>query len=165
MMLILQHSAELFAGMRCRRFAALLPELPAALGCDADTPKQMAAPAQKQRCVNNRRSQKEKNNTATPRVTPVVCPSRRRQCHAAVLIREDAPSRAVHRHQLLGCFHMKKKKKRSGKQDNVQNGKPRLSTLFRKRQTDGYTQADRSTKTCIANEFLREAAPARKLHC
>lgn len=158
MMLILQHSAELFAGMRCRRFPALLPELPAALGCDADTPKQMAAPAQKHRCVNNRRSQKEKNNTATPRVTPVVCPSHRRQCHAAVLIREDAPSCAVHHHQLLGCFYMKKQK-------NVQNGKPRLSTLFRKRQTDGYTQADRSTKTCIANEFLREAAPARQLHC
>lgn len=109
-MLILQHSAELFAGMRCRRFPAPLPELPAALGCDADTPKQMAAPAQKQRCVNNRRSQKEKNNTATPRVTPVVCPSRRRQCHAAVLIREDALSCAVHHHQLLVCFHMKKQK-------------------------------------------------------
>lgn len=164
MMLILQHSAELFAGMRCRRFPALLPELPAALGCDADTPKQMAAPAQKQRCVNNRRSQKEKNNTATPRVTPVVCPSRRRQCHTAVLIREDAPSCAPSP-SVIGMCPYEKTKKRSGMQVNVQNGKPRLSTLFRKRQTDGYTQADRSIKTCIANEFLRQAAPARQLHC
>lgn len=58
MMLILQHSAELFAGMRCRRFPALLPELPVALGCDADTPKQMAAPALcKQPAVAKRKKQ------------------------------------------------------------------------------------------------------------
>lgn len=104
----------------------------------------------------------KKSNAGMPRVTPVVCPSRRGQHDAAVLICElRCPPPSV----IRMSPHEKTYKKPSDTHGNIQNGKSRLSTLFRKQRTDVDAQADRSTKTCITNEFLREAAPARQLHC
>lgn len=56
--------------MRCRRSAA---EIPAALGCDEDTAKQMAAPMQKRRCVNNRRWRGGKRTVVQGAVQVLVC--------------------------------------------------------------------------------------------